>query len=102
MVQKARLDDFAIYIDSHCPIVVEYFFLSLFAAALFTSLALNAAKSSIHSGRVKRNLKLGGLASGKRNAFAYPHRSDEKRLAYASAPRHALSAIAKPKVNAWH
>ena len=40
--QKARWDDFAFYFDSHCP-AEEYSSFSLFfAAALFTSLALNA------------------------------------------------------------
>ena len=53
--QKARWDGFASYFDSHCPSAEEYSSLSLFsAAALFTSLALNAAKSSIPFGRIKR------------------------------------------------
>ena len=49
--QKARWDDFASYFDTHCPNAEEYSSLSLSsAAALFTSLAMNAAKSS-HSFR---------------------------------------------------
>ena len=49
--QKACWDDFASYIDSHCPSAEEYSSLSLSsAAALFTSLAMNAAKSSIPFG----------------------------------------------------
>ena len=53
--QKARWDRFASYIDSHCPSAEEYSSLSLSsAAALFTSLALKAAKSSIPFGRIKR------------------------------------------------
>ena len=53
--QKARWDGFASYFDSHCPFAEEYSSLSLTsAAALFTSLALNAAKSSIPFGRIKR------------------------------------------------
>ena len=53
--QKARWDDFASYFDFHCPSAEEYSSLSLSsAAALFTSLALNAAKSSIPFGRIKR------------------------------------------------
>ena len=53
---KARWDDFAFYFDSYCPSAEEYssLFLSS-AAALFTSLALNAAKSSIPFGRIKRH-----------------------------------------------
>ena len=46
------------YFDSHCSSAEEYWSLSLFsAAALFTSLTLNAAKSSIPFGRVKRHPK---------------------------------------------
>ena len=53
--QKARWDDFACHFDSHCPSAEEYSSLSLSsAAALFTSLALNAAKSSIPFGHIKR------------------------------------------------
>ena len=52
--QKARWDGFA----SHCPSAEEYWCLSLSsAAALFTSLALNAVKSSIPFGRIKRHPK---------------------------------------------
>ena len=84
--QKARWDDFASYFDSHCPSAEEYSFLSLSsAAALFTSLAMNAAKSSIPFGRIKRP----------------PHRSDEDRQAYISASRRASSVIAKAKAEAW-
>ena len=54
--QKARWDGFASYIDSHCPSAEEYSSLSS-AVALFTSLALNAAKSSIPFGRIKRHPK---------------------------------------------
>ena len=56
--QKACWDWFASYIDSHCPSAEECSSLSLSsAAALFTSLALNAAKSSISFGRIKRPFK---------------------------------------------
>ena len=44
------------YFDSHSPSLEEYSSLSS-AAALFTSLALNAAKSSIPFGRIKRHPK---------------------------------------------
>ena len=44
--------------DSHCPSAEKYSSLSLSsAAALFTSLALNAAKSFIPFGRIKRHPK---------------------------------------------
>ena len=53
--QKACWDDFASNFDSHCPSAEEYSSLSLSsAAALFTSLALNVAKSSIPFGCIKR------------------------------------------------
>ena len=56
--QKARWDGFASYVDSHCPSAEEYSSLSLSsAAALFTSLTLNAAKSPIPFGRTKRHPK---------------------------------------------
>ena len=106
--QKARWDGFASYIDSHCPSAEEYSSLSLSsAAALFTSLALNAAKSSIPFGRIKRPPKAWWSAEveeavGERHrAFATTHRSDEDRQAYISASRRASSVIAKAKAEAW-
>ena len=102
--QKARWDGF----DSHCPSAEEYPSLSLSsAAALFTSLALNAAKSSIPFGRIKRPPKAWWSAeveqavSERRKAFAFAHRSDEDRQAYISASRCASSVIAKAKAEAW-
>ena len=57
--QKARWDDFAFYFDFLCPFAEEYSSLCLSsAAALFTFLALNAAKSSIHFGRIKHHPKV--------------------------------------------
>ena len=106
--QKARWDGFAFYFDSHCPSAEEYLSLSLSsAAALFTSLALNAAKSSIPFGRIKRHPKAWWSAeveqavNEKRKAFAAAHRSDEDRQAYISASRRASSVIAKAKAEAW-
>ena len=106
--QKARWDDFASYFDSHCPTAEEYSSLSLSsAAALFTSLAMNAAKSSIPFGRIKRPPKAWWSAEveetvgDRRRAFATAHRSDEDRQAYISASRRASSVIAKAKAEAW-
>ena len=106
--QKARWDGFASYIDSHCPSAEEYWCLSLSAAAaLFTSLALIAAKSSIPFGRIKRHPKAWWSAevkqavSERRKAFAAAHRSDEDRQAYISASRRASSVIAKAKAETW-
>ena len=105
--QKARWDDFASYFDSHCPSAEEYSSLSLSsAAALFTSLALNAAKSSIPFGRIKRppkawwSAEVEGAVSERRKAFATAHRSDEDRQVYISASRRASSVIAKAKTEA--
>ena len=103
--QKARWDGFASYIDSHCPSAEEYSSLSS-AAALFTSLALNVAKSSIPFGRIKRPHKAWWSAeveqavSERRKAFAAAHRSDEDRQTYISASRRASSVIAKAKAKA--
>ena len=106
--QKARWDDFVSYFNSHCPFAEEYSSLSLSsAAALFTSLALNAAKSSISFGRIKRHPKawwsteVEETVSERRKAFAAAHRSDEDRQAYISASGRALSVIAKAKAEAW-
>ena len=106
--QKARWNDFAFYIDSHCPSSEEYSSFSFsFAAALFTSLTLNAAKSSIPFGRIKRHPKawwspeVEEAVSERRKAFAAAHRSDEDRQAYISASRRASSVIAKAKTEAW-
>ena len=106
--QKARWDGFAFYFDSHCPSAEKFWSLSLSsAAALFTSLALNAAKSSIPFGRIKRPPKAWWSAeveeavSERRKAFAAAHRSDEDRQAYISASRRASSVIAKAKTEAW-
>ena len=106
--QKARWDDFVSYFDSHCPSAEEYSSLSLSsAAALFTSLALNAAKSSISFGCIKRppkawwSAEVEGAVSERQKAFAAAHRSDEDRQAYISISRRASSVIAKAKAEAW-
>ena len=106
--QKARWDGFASYFDSHCPSAEEYSSLSLSStAALFTSLTLNAAKSSIPFGRIKRppkawwSAEVEGAVSERRKAFAAAHRSDEDRQAYISASRRAWLVIAKAKAEAW-
>ena len=126
--QKARWDDFVSYFDSHCPsgqeketskrqrkeketsiLLQRNTRLFLFSLLLlsFTSLALNAAKSPIPFGRIKRHSKAWWSAevedgvSERRKAFAAAHRSDEDRQAYISASRRASSAIAKAKAEAW-
>ena len=68
---------------------------------------MNAAKSSIPFGRIKRPPKAWWSAeveeavSERRKAFAAAHRSDEDRQAYISASRRASSVIAKAKAEAW-
>ena len=87
---KARWDDFAFYFDPHCSSAQEYSPLSS-AAALFTFLTLNAAKSSIVFGLIKCHPKAWWSAevedavSARRKAFAATHRNDEDRQAYISA-----------------
>ena len=106
--QKTCWDGFASYFDSHCPSAEEYssFFLSS-AAALFTSLTLNAAKFFIPFGRIKHPPKawwsseVEQAVSERRKAFAAAHRSDENRQAYISASRRTSSVIAKAKAEAW-
>ena len=105
---KARWDDFAFYFDSHCPSAEEYSSLSLSsAAALFTFLALNAAKSSVPFGRIKRHPKawwsaeVENAVSERCKAFAAAHRSDEDRQAYISASRRVSSVTTKAKAEAW-
>ena len=100
--QKARWDDF----DSHCPSAEEYSSLSpSSAAALFTSLALNAAKSSISFDLIKCppkawwSAEVESAVSERHKAFAAAHRSDEDRQAYISASHHASLVI--PKAEAW-
>ena len=73
----------------------------------FTYLALNAAKSSILFGRIKRHPKAWWSAevesaiSERRKTFAAAHWSDEDRQAYISASWRASSVIAKAKTEAW-
>ena len=86
---------------------MEYSSLSLSsAAALFTSLTLHVAKSSIPFGRIKRppkawwSAEMEQAVSERRRDFAAAHRSDEDRQAYMSASRRASSVIAKTKAEA--
>ena len=106
--QKACWDGFASYFESYCPSAEEYSSLSLSsAAALFTSLTLNAAKSSIPFDCIKRHPKAWWSAeversvSERRKAFVAAHKSDEDRQAYFTASRRASSVIAKAKTEAW-
>ena len=104
---KARWNDFAFYFDSHCP-AKEYSSSSLSsAAALFTSLTLNAAKSSISIGCIKRppkawcSAEMEEAVSEGRKAFAAAHRSEKDCSAYICASRLASSVIVKAKTEAW-
>ena len=100
--QKARWDGFAFYFDSHCCSAEKYSSLSLSSvAALFTSLTLNAAKSPIPFGRIKRppkawwSAEMEQVVSERRKAFAAAHRSDEDRQAYISAYISFTSCVSK-------
>ena len=74
------------------------------AAAFFTSLALNVAKSFIPFGRIKRppkawwSAEVEDAVSERRKAFAAVHRSDEDRRAFIFASRRASSVIAKARL----
>ena len=76
------------------------------AAALFTSLALNAAQSFISFDRIKRHPKawwsaeLEGAVSERRKAFASAHSSDEDRQAYISTSQRVSSVITKAEAEA--
>ena len=104
--QKAFWDDFVSYLDSNCPAAEEYSSLSS-APALFISLALNAAKSSIPFDCIKRHSKawwsaeVEEVVSERRKDFTAAHRSDEDCQAYISASRRVSSVIAKAKAEAW-
>ena len=101
------------YFNSHCSLAEEYWSLSLSSAAtLFTSLALNAAKSSIPFGLVKRHSKawwsagVESAVSERRKAFAGAHRSDKNRrrslgLLHLRFSTRFTSVIAKAKAEAW-
>ena len=102
--QKACWEGLAFCFDSHCPSAEEYWSFSLpSGAALFTSLTLNAAKSSISFGHIKhppkagRSAKVEEAVSERRKAFAAVHRSDKNCQAYIFASRRAMSVIAKAK-----
>ena len=106
--QKARWNDFVFYFDSHCSSAEEYSSLSLSStAAFFTFLTLNAAKSSIPFGRIKRppkawwSTEVEEAVNERRKALGAAHRSDEDRQAYISASRRASSVIVKAKAEAW-
>ena len=92
---RTHWDDFTFYFDSHCS-AEEYSSLFLSSAAvLFTSLALDAAKSFIPFGRIKRHPKAWWSAevveavSERRKVFAAANRSDEDRQAYIFVSRRA-------------
>ena len=101
---KARCDDFAVYFKSHCPSAEKSSSFSLSsAAALFTSLPLNAAKSSVPFGRIKRHPKawwsaeVEGAVNERRKEFGAAHSNDEDR----QASRRASSVVAKAMAEAW-
>ena len=105
--QEARWDDFAVYFDFLCSSAEKYssLFLSS-AAALSTSLTLNAAKYSIPFGCNKRHSKAWWSAevealSASRKAFTAAHKSDENCQVYIFASRRASSVSAKAKAEAW-
>ena len=77
------------------------------APALFTSLTLNAAKTSISFGHIKRQPKpwwsaeVEEAVSERRKVFASANRSHEDCQVYIFASRQASSVIAKAKAETW-
>ena len=69
-------------------------------------MALNAAKSSIPFGHIKRqpqdwwSAEVEKVVSERFKAFVAAHKSDENLQAHVSASRHASSVIAKAKAEA--
>ena len=87
--QKTCWENFAFYFASCCLSAEVYASLSLSsAAALFTLLTLNAAKSFIPFGRIKRHSKarwfveVEEAVSERRKDFSAAHRSNEDRQAF--------------------
>ena len=82
---KACSDDYAFYFYSHCPSAEEFSSFFFSSAALFTSLALKAAKSSIPFECIKCHpkawwsAKVKEAVSERHKAFAAAQRSDEDR-----------------------
>ena len=103
--QKARCDHFALHIGLLSPSAEEYFSRSISsAAALFSSLALNAAKSSIPFGHVIRqpqawwSFEVKDAVRERRKAFAFIYKSGEERRACIEAARHACPSSENSKL----
>ena len=106
--KKARWDVFSSTVSSLCPDPNSYSSLPLSKAAkLFSSIVLQAAKSSIPFGRTRHrpqawwSPELAELVKKRRLAYRKAHLSMEHRQAYLSASRAASEAIAKAKAEAW-
>ena len=106
--QKADWDVFSSTLTSLCPDPVSYSSLSLSKAVkLFTSIVLQAAKSSVPFGRTHQPPKawwspeLSELVQKRRAALSKAHISEEHRQAYRSAHREVSAAVAKAKAEAW-
>ena len=106
--KKAHWDDYKQLVSSLCPSPETYSSLSLSeAAASFSSMLLEAAKSSIPFGRTRQVPKawwspeLDELVKARRRAYRTAHLSEEHRQAYLCASRSASDAIAKAKAAAW-
>ena len=104
--QKARWDNIAFHFDFQCPSAEEYSSLPLSTAGLFTSLALNAAESSISFNRIKClpkawwSAEVESVVSERPKGFAAAHRSKDRQTSI-TAFRCASSVIAKAKAEAW-
>ena len=106
--KKARWDVYSSTVSSLCPTPDSYSSLSLSKAAnLFSSIVVQAAKSSVPFGRTRQPPKawwsseLAELVKKRRQAYRKAHLGEEHRQSYLSASRAASAAIAKAKAEAW-
>ena len=106
---KARWDDYLIYIDTHCPHPSNFATLSLSKAThTFTKLLNDAATSAISFGSINRPAKawwsseVADAVAKPRKAFANAYCSKEDRQNHISISRYTPIVISKAKAESWH
>ena len=102
--QKACGDDFAFCFDSHCPFCRGILLSFLCCCSLyFSDTECGQIFHSFwpHHTPTQSLAEVEEAVGERRKAFAAAHISDEYRQPYISVSRHALSAIAKAKAEAW-
>ena len=102
--QKACGDDFAFCFDSHCPFCRGILLSFLCCCSLyFSDTECGQIFHSFwpHHTPTQSLAEVEEAVGERRKAFAAAHISDKYRQPYISVSRHALSAIAKAKAEAW-